>query len=75
MFAATVDGSAFAQPMSFGAPVCRRNRTRKQEHEMPRQDKKAETANADTPGQPSKRRLEQLARIWARQTGRKIVVS
>jgi hypothetical protein len=42
---------------------------------MPRQDKKAETANPDRPQRPSKRRLEQLARIWARQTGRKIVVT
>jgi hypothetical protein len=42
---------------------------------MPRQDKKAETANTDRPGRPSRRRLEQLARLWARQTGRKIVVS
>jgi hypothetical protein len=42
---------------------------------MPGQDKKTEPANADRPQRPSKRRLEQLARIWARQTGRKIVVS
>jgi hypothetical protein len=42
---------------------------------MPGQDKKAEPANADRPQRPSKQRLEQLARIWARQTGRKIVVT
>ena len=56
---------------------------------MPLQDEKAEVAKVDklasagAPSEareeaeqrPSKRRLEQLATIWARQTGRKIVVA
>jgi len=56
---------------------------------VPLQDEKAEVAKVDKPAsagapseareeaeqRPSKRRLEQLATIWARQTGRKIVVA
>jgi len=37
---------------------------------MPPQEKR--TPN---PQEPSKRRLEELAEIWARQTGRKIIVA
>jgi hypothetical protein len=56
---------------------------------VPLQDEKAEVAKVDKLASagapsaargdaeqgPSKRRLEQLATIWARQTGRKIVVA
>jgi hypothetical protein len=33
------------------------------------------TAHGDEPNPPSKRRLEQLAALWARQTGRTIVIN
>jgi hypothetical protein len=33
------------------------------------------TAHADGARPPSKRRLEQLAALWARQTGRTIVIN
>lgn len=42
---------------------------------MPSQDRKAGSAKADKVQRPSKRRLEQLVRIWERQTGRKIVIA
>jgi hypothetical protein len=42
---------------------------------MPSQDRKTGSAKADRVPRTSKRRLEQLARIWERQTGRKIVVA
>jgi hypothetical protein len=32
-------------------------------------------AHGDGPNPPSKRRLEQLAALWARQTGRTIVIN
>jgi hypothetical protein len=52
---------------------------------MPPQNDKAEIANVDKPAgvgpandqagkRPSKRRLKRLATLWAKQTGRKVVV-
>jgi hypothetical protein len=42
---------------------------------MTAQDKKPASPKVDKLERPSRRRLEELAAIWASQTGRKIVIA